>query len=440
MSPMTASAADTVVEVAGRPVHQRRLDNGLLVQVQPDDVAPVAAVNLWYDVGSRHEAPGRTGFAHLFEHLMFQGSAQVERSQHLAIVERHGGSANATTSFDRTNYFETLPAGALELALWLEADRMDSLLSALDQPCLDNQREVVKEEKRQRYDNAPYGDLLRRSIEIAFPADHPYGHPTIGSMADLDAASLADVHAFFDQHYMPSNAVLSVVGHATADQVFELVERQFGPIPDRARSEIGRPDPLPPLIGRPRDDRTAEVPAETVTLVFRLPALGTAEFEAVDLALSVLGDGMSARLHRRLVRGEELAVDVSASTIGLIGGTSLGLVMAHARDGVDLARIEAAIEDELVRFAAEGPTDAELGRTRAQFERAWWQAMARLPTRADQFSRASTLFGDLGALDRQFERTLGLDAEAVRAAAALVLPDHAGAVLHRQPSSSGATS
>ena len=163
----------------------------------PDHAAPSVAVNLWYDVGSRHEQPGRTGFAHLFEHVMFQGSPHVESGQHIGLLQAAGASVNATTWFDRTNYFETLPTGGLDLALWLEADRLGTLLDALTQESLDNQREVVKEEKRQRYDNVPYGDAMQRLIELTFPADHPYGHTVIGSMDDLNAATLDDVRTFF---------------------------------------------------------------------------------------------------------------------------------------------------------------------------------------------------------------------------------------------------
>ncbi|MEZ5202716.1 MAG: pitrilysin family protein, partial [Micropruina glycogenica] len=183
------------------PLHQATLDNGLRVIVNPDPSVPVVAVNLWYDVGSRDERPGRTGLAHLFEHLMFEGSANVTSGEHLATVQSVGGSANATTWFDRTNYFETVPTGALDLALWLEADRLASL--QVTQHNLDNQRDVVMEEKRQRYDNVPYGDVMLHLVQLTFPADHPYGHPTIGSMDDLAAATLDDAKAFFATHYAP---------------------------------------------------------------------------------------------------------------------------------------------------------------------------------------------------------------------------------------------
>ena len=202
------------------------------------------AVNIWYDVGSSDEEQGRTGFAHLFEHVMFQGSAHVASGQHIALLQAAGAVVNATTWFDRTNYFETLPTGGLDLALWLEADRMGTLLDALTQENLDTQREVVKEEKRQRYDNVPYGDVMELLNALTFPADHPYGHTTIGSMEDLDAATLEDVHAFFRRHYVPNNAVLSIVGDVEPDDAFQraddLLRASRAPVPSRPNPRLGR--------------------------------------------------------------------------------------------------------------------------------------------------------------------------------------------------------
>ncbi len=208
-----------------------RLPNRLRLIVVEDHLAPVAAVNVWYNVGSKHEQPGRTGFAHLFEHVMFQGSRNVGKAEHIAIIQAAGGTMNGTTWLDRTNYFETVPSHQLELALWLEADRMGTLLEALSQENLDNQREVVKNEKRWSYDNRPYGSWNEKLQAHLFPPEHPYHHPTIGSMADLDAASLDDVKDFFRTWYAPNNAVLSVVGDVEAGQVRAWAERYFGPIP-----------------------------------------------------------------------------------------------------------------------------------------------------------------------------------------------------------------
>ena len=209
----------------------QRLDNGLRVIVAEDHLAPVVAVNLWYDVGSKHEVEGKTGFAHLFEHVMFQGSRHVAKAEHIALVQAAGGTMNGSTWLDRTNYFETLPAHQVDLALWLEADRMATLLDALSQENLDNQREVVKNEKRWSYDNRPYGSFQEKLQGHLFPAGHPYHHSTIGSMDDLDAASLEDVSEFFRTYYAPNNAVLSVVGDVDADHVRAAAERFFGAIP-----------------------------------------------------------------------------------------------------------------------------------------------------------------------------------------------------------------
>ncbi|HEX5825898.1 MAG TPA: pitrilysin family protein, partial [Candidatus Limnocylindrales bacterium] len=204
-----------------------RLPNGLRLIVAEDHLAPVVAVNLWYDVGSKHEVPGKTGFAHLFEHVMFQGSAHVGKAEHMALVQGAGGTLNGTTWLDRTNYFETMPSHQLELALWLEADRMGTLLEALSQENLDNQREVVKNEKRWSYDNRPYGTWNEKILGHLFPEEHPYHHPTIGSMEDLDAASLDDVKAFFATYYAPNNAVLSVVGDCDRATVRALADKYF---------------------------------------------------------------------------------------------------------------------------------------------------------------------------------------------------------------------
>ena len=207
------------------------------------------AINVWYDVGSKHEQPGKTGFAHLFEHVMFQGSRHVAKAEHIALIQAAGGTMNGTTWLDRTNYFETLPSHQLDLGLWLEADRMATLLDALSQENLDNQREVVKNEKRWSYDNRPYGSWQEKLQAHLFPPEHPYHHSTIGSMADLDAASLDDVKAFFRTYYAPNNAVLSVVGDVDTDAVRASVERYFGAIPANPSIPPLGDLSLPPTLG-----------------------------------------------------------------------------------------------------------------------------------------------------------------------------------------------
>ena len=287
---------------------ERTLDNGLRVIVAPDHLAPVVAINIWYVVGSRHEQPGRTGFAHLFEHFMFQGSRHVSKAEHFSIVQSAGGVNNATTYFDRTNYFETLPSHQYELALWLEADRMATLLDALDQENLDNQREVVKNEKRQSYDNRPYGSFYEKLMAAVFPPEHPYHHTPIGSMADLNAASLDDVITFFKAWYAPNNAVLSIVGDVDEEDAHAAAARYFGPIPANRDIRQPAPDPVAPIIGGEiRETVPDNVPLARVHFVFRCPPFGTAEYDALEVASQLLSGGRGSRLYRRLVREKRIA-------------------------------------------------------------------------------------------------------------------------------------
>ncbi|HEY9291399.1 MAG TPA: pitrilysin family protein [Microlunatus sp.] len=410
------------------PVFERVLDNGLRVIASPDHAGGSVAVNLWYDVGSRHEEPGRTGFAHLFEHLMFQGSANVASAEHFGLLQPAGASVNATTWFDRTNYFEALPAGGLDLALWLEADRMGTLLSALTQENFENQREVVKEEKRQRYDNVPYGDVIELIIGLVFGEGHPYSHTVIGSMDDLNAAEVEDARNFFRRFYMPNNAVLSIVGDVDAETAFAKADKYFSPVPAGTRPEKLITDPLPPLTaaapssaessGLPRREKTADVPADAVYLTWRLPADRAPGYDALDLAFGVLGQGQSSRLIKNLVRGREIAESAFASSMGLIGGNSLGMVGSRARSGVSPEQLEEALVGEVERLSTEPPTEAELERAKAQFERHWMHELARVDSRADQLSGFATLHGDPGLINTRFAEIEAVDAEEVSAAIA----------------------
>ncbi|HEX7490420.1 MAG TPA: pitrilysin family protein, partial [Candidatus Limnocylindrales bacterium] len=294
-----------------------RLANGLRLIVSEDHLAPVAAVCIWYNVGSKNEVPGKTGFAHLFEHVMFQGSGHVAKAEHMALVQGAGGTMNGTTWLDRTNYFETMPSHQLELAIWLEADRMGTLLSALSQENLDNQRAVVKNEKRSSYDNRPYGAWFHKLQEHIFPPEHPYHHSTIGSMEDLDAASLEDVADFFRTYYAPNNAVLAVVGDVDAAQVRVWVEKYFGQIP-------ANPD-IPPLgdmrlpanLGaESREVVEDRVPLPRHFFGFRAPVIGDPAFDAMEVASQILAGGKGSRLYTRLIRDEQIAQDVSFFSLG----------------------------------------------------------------------------------------------------------------------------
>ncbi len=392
-----------------------RLANGLRLIIAEDHLAPVVAVNLWYNVGSKHEEPGKTGFAHLFEHVMFQGSAHVGKAEHMALVQGAGGTLNGTTWLDRTNYFETLPSHQLELALWLEADRMGTLLDALSQENLDNQREVVKNEKRWSYDNRPYGSWNEKILGHLFPDGHPYHHPTIGSMADLDAASVDDVKAFFATYYAPNNAVLSVVGDCDRETVRALVERYFGPIPPNP-SIPPLPDmSLPPLLGREiRETVEDRVPLPRVYIGFRAPAFGDHRLDALDLASQLLSGGKGSRLHRRLVRDERLAQDVAVFTLPFIGGASVCIGWATVRPGVEIETVERTYLEELERLASEAPSEDELDRAKALTEADELGALARVEERADRLSMYATLGDDPGLINTLLPRYLSVTAEQIR--------------------------
>ncbi|MFW5472171.1 M16 family metallopeptidase [Knoellia sp. CPCC 206450] len=411
------------------PVHERTLPNGLRVVVSPDPSVPNVTVNIWVGVGSRHESPGRTGFAHLFEHLMFQGSRSVRSGEHFEALMSQGGRLNATTWFDRTNYFETVPKGALELALWLEADRHGHLLDAVTQANLDNQRDVVKEEKRQRYDNQPYGNALIDVYAATFPEGHPYHHPTIGSMEDLDAASLDDVHAFFRRHYAPGNTVLTLCGDVTPEDGFALVERYFGAIEPREEDRRDRVEHLSPLVEPVRVERREDVPNDRLHIAFRLPVDETPEFDAASLALDALGGLASSRLVRRLVRQEQKALGVHATSWGFVDGVSLGFFVLDVADESDTEEVEAVLVEELERFAVEGPTEAEMDAALAQAERSWLSMLASQEERADALSHYASLHGDPRLVNTHLDRLRAVTPEQVREAAAVWLRPESRAVV-----------
>lgn len=404
--------------------------NGIRVTVNPDPWVFGVAVNLWYGVGSVAEETGKTGFAHLFEHLMFSGSAQVASGEHLGALQAIGGNANATTSFDRTNYYETIPAGGLELALWLEAERLTSLLDAVDITNLDTQRAVVLEEKRQRYDNQPYGDAFMHLMTLVYGEAHPYGHLPIGSMADLEAATLDDVAAFFSRHYVPANLVLTLSGAVTPDEGFALVEKYFGDIPPGAATpavDLG----VPRLEGLPRTQVTGDVPQDLVYCCWRTPPVADAASDALGLALTILAGSMSSRLHQELVR-TSIADSVDAFDLGLERGTSVAAATAACAEGVAPERVEEALIATWERFLADGPTPAELARAKMAEERDVLADLASIESRADQISGAVTQFGDAEEVNRHLATIAALTPEAVHAAAAEWLdPAHRAVLTYR---------
>ena len=403
-----------------------RLANGLRLIVAEDHLAPVVAINVWYDVGSKHEQPGKTGFAHLFEHVMFQGSRHVAKAEHIALVQAAGGTMNGTTWLDRTNYFETLPSHELDLGLWLEADRMGTLLDALSQENLDNQREVVKNEKRWSYDNRPYGTWQEKLQAHLFPPEHPYHHSTIGSMADLDAASVDDVKAFFQTYYAPNNAVLSVVGDVDTKAVRASVERYFGAIPaNPSIPPLGDLSLPPTLGGEVREIVRDRVPLPRVYLGFRAPAAGDTRLDALEVAGQILAGGKGSRLHRRLVREERIAQDVALFALGFIGGASVCAGWATVRPGIAVDRVEAALHEEIERLAVEPVSGDELARAFALIEADELGSLQRVEERADRLSMYATLFDDPGLINRMLQRYLAVTPEAIlEVAAATFRPDN----------------
>ncbi len=408
---------DVLDEVVDYPIHERVLPNGLRVVVSPDRSVPVVAVNLWYDVGSRDEKPGQFGWAHLFEHLMFSGSAHVASGEHLQLLQSWGGSVNATTWFDRTNYFETVPVGATDLALWMEADRLSSLADHLTDDSVDTQRDVVTEEKRQRYDNVPYGEAMTELTVMLFGSDHPYGHTTIGTEADLAGANARAAAAFFRQHYRPNNAVLTLVGDLSPKEAFRKAAHAFGQLPGGERRHRQPPTALPPLTGVPQQAVAAEVPAAASYLAWRLPIRDSAEFDAADLALAILGQGQTSRLHRRVVRDGRLAAAASAQALRLIGGNSVGLVHVRAIPGLSLDAALTAAFAELAALAQDGPTSAELARAKAQFRREWLSGLASFDSRADLMGAYATLHDDPNRVNHRLAEVSAVTADQVQAAA-----------------------
>jgi predicted Zn-dependent peptidase len=404
----------------------QRLPNGLRLIIAEDHLAPVVAVNIWYNVGSKNEVEGKTGFAHLFEHVMFQGSRNVKKAEHIALVQAAGGTINGTTWLDRTNYFETLPSNQLELAIWLEADRMGSLLDALSQDNLDNQREVVKNEKRSTYDNRPYGSWSEKLQAHLYPPSHPYHHSTIGSMADLDAASLEDVSAFFRTYYAPNNAILAVVGDVEPEQVLAWAGKYFGGLPANPSIPPVGDLSLPAILGQEvREVVHDQVPLPRIYFGFRAPAMGDRRLDALEVAMQILAGGKGSRLDRRLVRDDQIAQDVVAFALGFIGGASMAAGWATARPETDLGRLEATYLEELDRLTRELVTDDELARAKALIETEELGALSRVEERADRLAMYATLMDDPELINSMLGRYLSVTAEDIRAVAADVFrPDN----------------
>ncbi len=401
MSPLVASANDPAIHI---PFEKFMLDNGLTLIVHTDRKAPVVAVNLWYHVGSKNELEGKTGFAHLFEHLMFNGSENYN-DEYFKPFDRVGATGmNGTTNFDRTNYFQVVPKNALDMALWMESDRMGHLLGVIDQERLDEQRGVVQNEKRQG-ENQPYGKVFINAFKNIFPKGHPYSWSVIGYMEDLEAASIDDVHDWFKQYYGAANATIVVAGDVDPATVKERVEHYFGYIP--AGPPLIRQDVwIPELKGTHRQVMQDRVPQARTYKIWMMPEIGHLDANHLDLVSGILSDGKTSRLYKRLVYDEQIASDVTAFTLPLEIAGIFGVV-ATALPGQDLAVIDAAIDEEIGRFLKQGPTQQELDRIRTTRKASFIRGMERVGGfggKSDILARNDVYLGDPGAYKVTLER------------------------------------
>ena len=392
------------------PYTKVTLANGLEVIVHEDRRVPLASVSVWYHVGSKNERPGLTGLAHLFEHLMFEGAAH-QPNGFFGPLQEAGASLNGSTSTDRTNYWELVPADALRLALWMEADRMGWLLPALSQDRFETQRGVVLNERRQSYENRPYGLASFVMMEALFPDHHPYSWPTIGHPADLHAATLDDVRAFFTTYYHPGNASIVIAGDVDTDAAIGMVEELFGDIPG------GQPIPdlhLPSVAPAARRLTMADrVELPRLYLSWHSPALFAPGDAEMDLVSDILGNGRTSRLYKRLIHDRRVAVELAAGQSSReLGGTFQ--IVASAAPGHTLDDVEQAIYEEVERFAADGPTDGELERGRAQAEAAFvmrLQSLGGFGGKADQLNAYNVYRGVPDSFDVDLARYLEAGAD-----------------------------
>jgi predicted Zn-dependent peptidase len=387
------------------PIETFSLDNGLLVTLSQDNTAPIVAVNLWYHVGSANEKEGRTGFAHLFEHMLFQGSEHVGANEHFELIQRAGGTLNGSTWLERTNYFETVPSNQLELALWLEADRMGALLPAMTQQKLDTQRDVVKNERRWSVDNQPYGTWWEKLPALAFPKSHPFHHSLIGSMEDLSAASLEDVEQFFRTFYTPDNAVLSIAGDFDPVEARAFVQKHFAGIPKgNGKPRLENLD-LPTRFGEMlRLVVEDDVSLPRLYLAFRSPVFGSEGYYAASVTGAILGMRQGSRLYRSLVRERQIVADASAFTFDLAKGTDLLIVDVTARPETSAEKLEEEVGREIDELVADGVSDEEVERAIALIQTDMVTAMQSASERADRISMFATLLGNPALINEQAAR------------------------------------
>jgi len=401
------------------PFIKHTLENGLDVLVHEDHGVPIVAVNIWYHVGSKNEVPGRTGFAHLFEHLMFEGSKHYDRGYFHPLQEA-GAALNGSTNADRTNYWEVVPTNALELALWMESDRMGYLLPALTEAKFENQRDVVLNERRQNYENRPYGMAGMAIVAALYPPNHPYHWLTIGAAEDLRAAGIDEVRAFFQRYYHPRNASLALAGDVEAEVAIELAERYFAEIPGAPRPPHVTPVAAPPPADEVRLVLEDRVELPRLYIAWHSPALFADGDSELDLVADLLASGKTSRLYRALVYEQRIATEVAASQNSREAG-SFFQVVATAAPARTLAEVERAIARELATLIDKGPTTGEMERCLAQAESHFifrLQTVGGFGGKSDQLNAYNIFLADPGFFERDLERYRAATSEALRAQAA----------------------
>ena len=414
-------------------IEEYTLENGLRVVLNRDPAVPVVAVAVYYDVGSRNEREGRTGFAHLFEHMMFQGSANVPKAGHFQYIMKAGGTMNGTTSSERTNYFETMPANQLPLALWLESDRMRSL--AVTQENLDNQRDAVKEEKRLRYDNQPYGQIFDIISSMIYK-NFANSHSTIGSMEDLDDATVEDVQEFFRVYYAPNNAVLVLSGSFDTETAKGLVETYFGDIPSQpAPPPLDVSEPLE-LVVDYRECHDLHAPLPAFLLGWKIPPRRTPEFNALYLVGKLLYDGDSSRLYQKLVKGDESVIQMFGFTDERRGPSSI-YIGAIPKPEQDLSKIRATIMTEIENIAAHGPTAEEMQKLHNQLINDTVRMRQSSMARAQQIAEYALYDGDASLINSELEELMAIRPEQIRKAASDFLDTENRSLLDVVPAGQG---
>lgn len=405
------------------------LENGLHVILHKDNATPIVAVSVMYHVGSKNENPERTGFAHFFEHLLFEGSENIGRGQFDKYIEKAGGTLNANTSMDRTYYFEILPSNQLELGLWLESERM--LHARVENVGIETQRQVVKEERRQRIDNQPYGSFLEQVMKRAYTV-HPYRWPVIGSMAHLDAAEEKDYKNFYADFYVPNNAIISIAGDIDYDQTLELVKKYFGAIPKSAKP-IYRPEIIePPLAGEIRDTVYDNIQLPAVLMAYRIPAGGTPDYYAVSMLGTLLSQGGSSRLQRALVDDQQKAVAVGNFPLDL-EDPGIAITYGICSMGTDVQEAEKAITAEIDKIKETLISDEEFQKLRNQVENDFVSANSRVAGIAESLANYKMYYGDANLINTELNRFLAVTKEDIQNAARAYYTQQNRVVLHYLP-------